>query len=544
MPLHRLPIRSRSRMPASSKPAAEPAPASDPLSVVVRINQHLQRAWQLAQVEPSPAVSDEDWCRSVYRRLLGRTPSHGERVAFQQDEASHRREQLVERLFTEPRYRDEYTHRWATIWASQLLGSVVDGEASAETFRAGLERYLRQALSRNQGFDQIVCELLSAEGSNAVNEDDYNGATNYLLALSDERGVLPTTEVCRVLLGQRVQCAQCHDDAHGDLRQDQFWQLTAFFRQMQIRSLGAGRLRLTDGDFTGDLVQTSRPAGAVAYQRADGSWEHVYPAFLDGQSGDSSGRVQDVRRRQQLARWLVASPEFPRAIVNRLWSQFFRYGFTVPIDDMGRHNPAAHPELLDLLADEFVATGYDLTQLTRWIVLSDPFARSQTLTEGNAKDAPHTGAVALFSRQYHRPASFSDPSQALAQLLQMRRDPADTQSTTDDSRTLIARRTGRFPAEADDAQSVEPTTAPPAVGTAGQQLTIGQLRLARSLAISSMSATQKLEHVFLVVLGRSPRAEECEQAARLQAALDEHPIETLEGLFWALTNTPEFAREH
>ena len=166
---------------------------------------------------------------------------------------------------------------------------------------------------RNLGFDQIAFELLTAQGSNSISDPDFSGATNYLLALWDERGIQPTTEVCRVLLGHRAQCAQCHRDKQGDMQQDQFWQLTAFFRQTQISSHGAGRYRLTDRDFDGDLVDGQRQPGAVSYQQLDGSWRFVSATLPDGRTVDTSGALQDASRRRELASWLVASPAFSRA---------------------------------------------------------------------------------------------------------------------------------------------------------------------------------------------------------------------------------------
>ena len=47
---------------------------------------------------------------------------------------------------------------------------------------------------------------------------------------------------------------------------------------------------------------------------------------------------------------MLASRELERAAVNRMWAHFLGYGFTKPIDDMGPHNPASHPELLEELA--------------------------------------------------------------------------------------------------------------------------------------------------------------------------------------------------
>jgi hypothetical protein len=64
--------------------------------------------------------------------------------------------------------------------------------------------------------------------------------------------------------------------------------------------------------------------------------------------------------RLDLARWLVA-PENPvtsRAVMNRLWKQFFGTGISAVVDDLGAQGEwPVHPELLDWLACEFMDPG-------------------------------------------------------------------------------------------------------------------------------------------------------------------------------------------
>lgn len=144
---------------------------------------------------------------------------------------------------------------------------------------------------------------------------------------------------------------------------------------------------MTDQDFNGDLVEGVRVAGTVGYQQPDGSWQRVAPAFPGNEPIRSNGRVQDRVYRRDLARQLLDSEQLARAFVNRLWLQLFRYGLTMPVDDLGRQGFEVHSELLDELAEEFVSSGWDVHQLTRWILLSDPFTRSHVITEANARCA-------------------------------------------------------------------------------------------------------------------------------------------------------------
>ena len=113
----------------------------------------------------------------------------------------------------------------------------------------------------------------------------------------------------------------------------------------------------------------------------------------------------EVNRRRELGRLIAKGDDrqLARAMVNRMWQHFFGYGFTRPIDDMGSHNPPTHPAVLNRLTKEFVASGYDLKQLIRWICGTDAYQRASTLETANRHDDPATGSAPLFSRVYLKP---------------------------------------------------------------------------------------------------------------------------------------------
>jgi hypothetical protein len=104
---------------------------------------------------------------------------------------------------------------------------------------------------------------------------------------------------------------------------------------------------------------------------------------LDIPSG-SSGRLQ-------LAEW-IASPDntlTARVIVNRVWHWLFGRGIVETVDNFGASgSPPSHPELLDHLAQQFIADGWSLKTLVRRIVSSSVYQLDSMHDETNHRVDP------------------------------------------------------------------------------------------------------------------------------------------------------------
>jgi hypothetical protein len=100
---------------------------------------------------------------------------------------------------------------------------------------------------------------------------------------------------------------------------------------------------------------------------------------------DVCGATETQRTRLELAE-LVASPKNPltaRVYVNRVWHWLFGQGLVRTPDDFGHvGDQPSHPELLDYLTHQFVASGWSTKQLVRSILLSQAWQQSQHSATG------------------------------------------------------------------------------------------------------------------------------------------------------------------
>jgi hypothetical protein len=157
---------------------------------------------------------------------------------------------------------------------------------------------------------------------------------------------------------------------------------------------------LLRGDFLrpGDPVEPHTPAVLPELKSDLGSTN----AEVTGSgTSDFGGHTSAWPSRLDLARWLVRqdNPLTARVAVNRFWARFFGRGLTTTGEDFGtRGEPPSHPELLDWLAAEFMASGWSVKHLHRTIVTSAAYRQSSRLRPELAERDPYNVLLARQGR--------------------------------------------------------------------------------------------------------------------------------------------------
>ncbi len=321
---------------------------------VERINATLEELWRKQKIEPAVPASDEELLRRAYLDLTGRTPTVNEVRNYLSDASPDRYASLVDRLLAS---RDHATHL-AAVWRTFLLPEGVDLSRFGGV--PAFESWLSERFAKNVPYDQLVHELLLAEGRLAK-----SGPLLFYAALKLDADQL-AARTARVFLGMRLECAQCHDDPFEPWTQRDFWSYAAFFARisrpqgklesvstvMRVSDVNRGEVKLPDTETV------------------------VSPRFLDGSPLEET--PESAARRRQLARWLTGAgnPYFARATANRIWAHLFGRGIVDPVDGFGEQHPPRSPELLDLLAGQLIRNEFDLRRLLRTIALSRAYRLS------------------------------------------------------------------------------------------------------------------------------------------------------------------------
>ena len=405
----------------------------------------------------------------------------------------------------------------------------------------------------NTPYDKLVYELVSAQGVSKPGEEGFNGFVNFLADSLTENGVQATAKTSQIFLGLQIQCTQCHNHPFNDWKQNQFWEMNAFFRQARaLRRFEKGRevaaIELINQDYAGE---NNKPEEAVLfYELRNGLSKAAYPVFVDGTRLKSdSGFVAEVDRRTELAKLIVGSDYLARALVNRLWAHFLGYGFTKPIDDMGPHNPASDGELLEALAAQFRTRSYNQQELMRWILLSEPYSLSSRFQPRNKKDDPALGEKPLFSHFYLRQMRAEELYESLLVATEAQNTAGGYEKQEAAKREWLKQFTLAFGTDDNEETTTFNGTIPQTLMMMNGDL-INQATntekgsfLQRVALDPKMNNAAKINHLYLTALLANQPRRKSTLANELMLLRRGDPVAALQDVWWAVLNSNEFILE-
>lgn len=352
-----------------------PEPAGESKSVS-RVDRLLRQQWRRLGIEPSPRADDATFLRRANLDICGTLPTPDEVRSYLADARLDKRARLIDRLLQRPEYASLFGLKWADILKNRGAGYSTSQQRAGTTLFAA---WIRDAVSANMPYDQFATEILTAVGSQEVNPP-----TVWYRSVRTSQDYVES--VSQAFLGVRIQCAQCHHHPAERFSQDDYFGLAAVFARV-------GR----KGGFADAEVPTNQTIFVASQGRVlnPRTKREMKPRPLGGP--DFAVSAYDDPR-QSFAKWMTdpGNPYFARTMANRLWGHFFGRGLIHPIDDARSTNPPSHPELLDALARDFSASGYDVKHLIRVCCNSEAYGLSAEPNSSNRDDYQN------FARYYPR----------------------------------------------------------------------------------------------------------------------------------------------
>ncbi|MES2920267.1 MAG: PSD1 and planctomycete cytochrome C domain-containing protein [Verrucomicrobiota bacterium] len=299
---------------------------------------------------PAPA-DDATFLRRVSEDLTGLPPSEELRGLLSGGKPLDR-DAAVDRLLSD---KQGYAEHWMTFW-NDLLRNDYSGTGYIEGGRKQVTAWLYPALLENKAFDEFVRDLVApTEASRGfIDGIKWRGVVN----ASQTTQIQFSQNISQVFLGINMKCASCHDSFIDRWTLREAYDLAAIYSETPL-----------------ELTRCDKPTGEMAK-----------PAWLFPELGQIDASKPRDERLKQLAD-LMTHPEngrMQRTIVNRLWAAMMGRGIVHPVDSM--NTQPWNEDLLDLLANRLVSSGYDLKAVLRLIATSRIYqAQSEVREDENAE---------------------------------------------------------------------------------------------------------------------------------------------------------------
>jgi hypothetical protein len=410
------------RMPAESPPLA--ADEIDKLRRWIEAGAPWPMHWSFApvSVQRVPDFPGDDWSRTAIDRfilarlsaakatpareadrytlirrlwldIVGLLPTPEEADAFVADQAPDAYERLLDRLLASAHFGE----RWGRHWLDLARYADSDGyevdKPRPDAYR--WRDWVIDAINRDLPLDQFTIEQFAGDLLPEATPEQKLATGYHRQTLTNNEGGVDkdeyrfkavldrATNTAAVWLGLTLTCAQCHDHPYDPVTQRELYSLAAIFNNADEAEIELPGEIGASGKPRKFAVLAERESPRTTRLLTRGEWltpgEEVQPGVLGGLHAIHCRDDDGPPDRLELARWLFnpSNPLTPRVAANQIWLHLFGAGLVRTPDDFGaRGQPPTHPELLDALAAEWIASGWRRKTMIRQIISSAAYRQS------------------------------------------------------------------------------------------------------------------------------------------------------------------------
>lgn len=501
----------------------------------------LEKLKQL-RLAPSPRCDDSTFIRRAFLDTIGLLPTPKEVEDFKSNPSENKRDELIDHLLQREEYIDYWSYRWSDVF-------LISGKRLRPQAVKAYYQWLRKKIETNDPWDEIVRDVVTAQGSSYT-----NGATNFFALHQTPEDM--AENVSQAFLGLSIGCAKCHNHPLEKWTNDQYYAMANLFSRVRAKGWG-GDARNGDGLRTlflatsGELIQ---PLTGTAQP----------PTPLDGTPLEFDDPMD---RREHLADWLTSpeNPYFSRSVANRVWANFMGRGLVENVDDMRTSNPATNEPLLNELSAFLSQNQFDLKALMREILRSETYQRSSAVLPHNKQDDR------FYSRFYPRrlmaevlldaisqvsevPTEFAKIEHKGADIRTTKEYPLGTRATELYDSAVLSSFLSKFGRNSRDIVcECERTNKPNLVQVlhiANGSTINEKLKSSKScvqIAISKPATLNEaiIREAFLKTVAREPTEYESSELLNIiEQAGEDDRRSAIEDLYWSLMSSREFLFQH
>ena len=374
---------------------------------------------------PSEEAPSEKLMRRLSLDLTGLPPTVEEVERFSANKEFNY-DEVIDYYLSKPAYGEKMARDWMDV--SRYADSHGYQDDSYRTMWPWRD-WVIHVFNENMPYDQFLTWQLAGDLLPETNKEKILATGfNRNHPITQEGGVIDeeyrstyvsdrTNTLGKGVLGLTLECAKCHDHKYDPFSQRDYYEVYAFFNNVNEKGLQMDAVQAKNRKYYADSpfisIDKEDLDGILSFINKQDTTElkvmvmndsterktYVlargnYDAPTEEVSASTPNAIMEFpeelpKNRLGLAMWLTDTdnPLTARVFVNRLWASIFGFGIVKTTEDFGSQGALpSHPELLDWLSIEFMESGWDIKHILKIIVRSSTYKQSSAITP-ELKDA-------------------------------------------------------------------------------------------------------------------------------------------------------------